>query len=963
METQYISLNMTPTGVNPCFHISQYDVGRMLGFIVHSGGATVDLDTYTCTIEATRSDGTAITSAVATTDNIGTFEVTPTMSNKTDKYRCQLVIVDANSKRIASLPFDMDVCKAAMDENSESIEEDASLYQQYTKAVQGAIAEANADIQAEENARIAAVTNEKNERIAAVTNEKNERIAAVNAEATARQTADNTLQGNINSEAATRASADSNLQSQINQIIAPSGEAPSVAEVENARIGSDGTVYSTLGDAIRTQNSLLKSHLDDVKKDLSSTNELNRVPVRANFINGKLSGSGIYSSDTRRIATQGFIYVGDAPSLHYEVTEGYRVQFAFYNNASESSYVATRYWFTETADIAVEGDYLRLSYASLDDATNLTPSDSNKVLVSKNYKLYSTVVENATNLESLGDLYYKHNFDVTASLVNMFFPLVANNDSFKIDWTGADYINVAFLDANGANLGTSTRVEANSSATKIATGDVATLKVYAHSTGVLTLYKTNSLYEELINDLNDVGYYREITQADMTDGVLIQSNGVIASNENYVSIRDIPVIPSQKLRMTAYFGGGATNSGGVSGWDANGNFKQRVFDGVINGNPTTDKTQYVDKVFTIPDGVFYVAFASRKDGAYPIKLELEYVKDSPKVAQSAVEMHKQLEGEFQAGTIFDSEVKASIESVQSVLATSNKPMLTFAVFTDLHHDLKYVNDPTMDMMANINTIYDRLHFDGLMNLGDAIDGQFQTQYQAETCLSQVVTDMYTITTDRSHNLCGNHDDNIQSTWDNRGGQPATERLTLLEINDMLFKGSKNEIHNPNHITDYYVDYDEYNIRMICLGINYTSYVSATQTWLENTALQTDKDVIVFSHCATKAKWGYKNDISNGAYIETPLNDFVANGGTVIAYIHGHTHGDMIETDSDISFTEVAIGCAKFETLTEGTTGITYQPRDADDYTKILFDLICVDQTNRKIHFIRCGAGSDREVSY
>lgn len=145
MEVQYISLNMTPTGVNPCFHISQYDVGRMLGFIVHSGGATVDLDTYTCTIEATRSDGTAITSAVVTTDNIGTFEVTPTMSNKADKYRCQLVIVNANSKRIASLPFDMEVTKAAMDENAESIEEDASLYQQYTQQVQSAIAEIRTD--------------------------------------------------------------------------------------------------------------------------------------------------------------------------------------------------------------------------------------------------------------------------------------------------------------------------------------------------------------------------------------------------------------------------------------------------------------------------------------------------------------------------------------------------------------------------------------------------------------------------------------------------------------------------------------------------------------------------------------------------------------------------------------------------------------------------------------------------
>lgn len=187
MEVQYISLNMTPTGVNPCFHISQYDVGRMLGFIVHSGGATVDLDTYTCTIEGTRNDGTAITSAVATTDNIGTFEVTPTMSNKADKYKCQLVIVDENSKRIASLPFDMEVIKAAMDENSEVIEEDASLYQQYTQQVQSAIAKANTDIQAEKNARIVAVNAEATTRANAIT-----------AEATARANADTILQTNIN---------------------------------------------------------------------------------------------------------------------------------------------------------------------------------------------------------------------------------------------------------------------------------------------------------------------------------------------------------------------------------------------------------------------------------------------------------------------------------------------------------------------------------------------------------------------------------------------------------------------------------------------------------------------------------------------------------------------------------------------------------------------------------------------
>lgn len=90
----------------------------------------------------------------------------------------------------------------------------------------------------------------------------------INAEASIRATQDASLRSQINAEASTRATQDASLQSQINQMIAPSGEAPSAAEVENARIGSDNTVYPTLGDAIRTQNSLLKSALQDTTGNL-----------------------------------------------------------------------------------------------------------------------------------------------------------------------------------------------------------------------------------------------------------------------------------------------------------------------------------------------------------------------------------------------------------------------------------------------------------------------------------------------------------------------------------------------------------------------------------------------------------------------------------------------------------------------------------------------------------------------
>ena len=56
---------------------------------------------------------------------------------------------------------------------------------------------------------------------------------------------------------------DALLQAQIDQLVAPTGEAPSAAEVENARVGADATVYPTLGEAVRGQVSELKSALND----------------------------------------------------------------------------------------------------------------------------------------------------------------------------------------------------------------------------------------------------------------------------------------------------------------------------------------------------------------------------------------------------------------------------------------------------------------------------------------------------------------------------------------------------------------------------------------------------------------------------------------------------------------------------------------------------------------------------
>ena len=73
----------------------------------------------------------------------------------------------------------------------------------------------------------------------------------------------NHLEDGIVGEQTTRASQDQLINERIDQVIAPTGEAPNPTEITDARIGEDGTVYNTLGTAIRTQVGDLKNAISD----------------------------------------------------------------------------------------------------------------------------------------------------------------------------------------------------------------------------------------------------------------------------------------------------------------------------------------------------------------------------------------------------------------------------------------------------------------------------------------------------------------------------------------------------------------------------------------------------------------------------------------------------------------------------------------------------------------------------
>lgn len=236
-------LNLIPSGVMPVVYINQGDAGYDKEFLIYNGDSPYNVPSgVSATIRGTKADGYGVTEAAALTEgsNLVTVTITEQMVAAAGANLYELVFVDTDGLRIATINMAWAVKVDALGEAVIS-DSDLDYVSQAMDRIQGADALKNQiDIN---TANIA---------------ENAEDIAA---ETAARIAADNTLQSNISIEASARAAQDNSLQAQINQLVAPSGAAPSAAEVQNARIGADGVTYASLGDAIRTQDTNLINYI------------------------------------------------------------------------------------------------------------------------------------------------------------------------------------------------------------------------------------------------------------------------------------------------------------------------------------------------------------------------------------------------------------------------------------------------------------------------------------------------------------------------------------------------------------------------------------------------------------------------------------------------------------------------------------------------------------------------------
>ena len=248
ISTQYQNLNLIPGKSAPVVvHCSQGNVGDTVGFYLYDGDEPFYPTNVSIAMHGVRADGSAFGPYAVSTSvssNLVTFELRAAMTSVAGAAIGELVITDSGENQIGTANFGI-LVEAAPYSSTITYEDDLSIYQRilaYVKSIPAGLTGLIAD-EAQTRATVDAELRQL------ITDEK-----------TAREAKDTTLsdsiaslQSSLGSEITRSTNKDTELQNQINQIIAPTGGAPSAAEVTDARIGANGTTYSSLGVAIRTQ--------------------------------------------------------------------------------------------------------------------------------------------------------------------------------------------------------------------------------------------------------------------------------------------------------------------------------------------------------------------------------------------------------------------------------------------------------------------------------------------------------------------------------------------------------------------------------------------------------------------------------------------------------------------------------------------------------------------------------------
>ncbi len=348
------------------------------------------------------------------------------------------------------------------------------------------------------------------------------------------------------------------------------------------------------------------------------------------------------------------------------------------------------------------------------------------------------------------------------------------------------------------------------------------------------------------------------------------------------------------------------------------------------------------------------------------------------------------------------------EVANKVRALQTEDTLTFAMLTDMHVYPSYdENDSSVnqfkEQIEHIGAVNQYVDYDGLVLGGDYVNTQWlwknktisNEEYGAEV---KKYASMFVDTGIESlYPIMGNHDSGFKPnlTGSKEVGREYSS-FAMYENNLGELINSNSRIVRTAGKPYYYADFAEKKLRLISIATNVDNNDSEIKgvpyevaVFLKNTleSLPIDYDVMVFGHIPFSLFKTALGKHSNTARTISILNgfhnheivdldgtstdcDFRNKTGKVIAYISGHYHGDRIVLPTDeravFAFPEVTMGSAGYLGNKVINSGDYYfeadtPSRELGTITQDLWDSIIYNAKTKKLHIIRYGAGTDREV--
>lgn len=304
------------------------------------------------------------------------------------------------------------------------------------------------------------------------------------------------------------------------------------------------------------------------------------------------------------------------------------------------------------------------------------------------------------------------------------------------------------------------------------------------------------------------------------------------------------------------------------------------------------------------------------------------------------------------------------DTIKKINALQTEPCLVFPLITDIHYDPRSsILQNFNDTITIIKKMSENISFDFILNLGDNINGSSNK----ELVLSDA---RYMLNSFKNIGLpylftLGNHDTNYD----------PSPKFTISETYGAFYSATPKtaKVNANSNGTDFYIDYNELKIRIVSLNSNYLNsmFISdSSANWFKNAALNTNNVVIFCIHESpiNTQNWA-ATTVYNGDFVKEQINNFIANGGTLIQ-LFGHSHADY---NFSTPWLSIASNCGKFEqsnldtdeyrAITGYDGNIVAPERVQGTDTEQSFSVVVVRPTIKKINLVRFGAGLDREFGY